>query len=233
MNHFGEASPTTMLALLEEAAAEHCYVIDYSLYQLMNQNIGWVLVSGIIKMERYPRYKEKITIRTWLSNYSAIRGLRENIIYDGRGEVIGRARGLWVFFDIARRRPIRILEDIKNKWSSFEQNSLDYNINRKIKALNEAELIKEYEVNRFDVDTNQHVNNIRYFHWVMDSIPEEMIDHYDLHIIDGRFIGEAHYGDDVVSLTHTGEIPNSFQHTIKTKEEQKICATAISHWRKR
>jgi len=45
MNKFGEASPTTILALLEETAADHCYSINHSLYDLMLQNIGWVLVS--------------------------------------------------------------------------------------------------------------------------------------------------------------------------------------------
>jgi medium-chain acyl-[acyl-carrier-protein] hydrolase len=57
MNRFGEASPTIMLALLEEAAAEHCYAIDHSLYQLLDRNIGWVLSSGLLRMERFPRYK--------------------------------------------------------------------------------------------------------------------------------------------------------------------------------
>ncbi|MCL2374863.1 MAG: hypothetical protein FWC65_06440, partial [Treponema sp.] len=48
MNRYGEASPVTMLKLLEETAAEHCHSIDYCLYNLERQNIGWVLVSGTI-----------------------------------------------------------------------------------------------------------------------------------------------------------------------------------------
>ena len=39
MNKFGEASPTTILTLLEETAADHCYSIDHSLYDLIDQNI--------------------------------------------------------------------------------------------------------------------------------------------------------------------------------------------------
>ena len=112
MNNFGEASPTTILALLEETAADHCYSIDYSLYDLQKQNIGWVLLSGVIRMERYPIYKEKIIIRTWLSTYSSIRGFRENLLYDENRNIIGRSRGLWLFFDTKRRRPIQILDKI-------------------------------------------------------------------------------------------------------------------------
>lgn len=42
MNFLGEATPTAILALLEEAAADHCYDINYSLYDLLDHNIGWV-----------------------------------------------------------------------------------------------------------------------------------------------------------------------------------------------
>jgi hypothetical protein len=57
MNKFGEASPTAILTLLEETAADHCYSINHSLYDLENQNVGWVLLSGVIEMDRYPLYK--------------------------------------------------------------------------------------------------------------------------------------------------------------------------------
>ena len=67
MNKLGEASPITMLTLLQETAAEHCYMAGHSLYDLMSQNLGWVLLSGAMQMDRYPHYKEKIIIRTWIS----------------------------------------------------------------------------------------------------------------------------------------------------------------------
>ena len=49
MNKFGEASPAIMLALLEEAAAEHCFSINCGLYDLIKKDIGWVLLSGVMK----------------------------------------------------------------------------------------------------------------------------------------------------------------------------------------
>ncbi|WP_207778437.1 acyl-ACP thioesterase domain-containing protein [Balneicella halophila] len=64
MNKFGVATPSSILVLLEEAVAEHCNAIDYSLYQLEAQKIGWVLYSGFVQIVRYPKYKEKIRIKT-------------------------------------------------------------------------------------------------------------------------------------------------------------------------
>jgi acyl-ACP thioesterase len=235
VNEFGIASPTTILTLLEETAADHCFSIDHSLYQLKKENVGWVLFSGIIQMHRYPSYKEKIKIRTWLSEYSTVKGFRENIIYDAQENIIGGARGLWVFFDIERRRPVKIPEEIKEKWSNRNEESICYNISKKIKPIEKADFQLKFKVNRYDTDMIKHVNNIRYLQWVIETIPDEIVDNYYMYSIDGRFTGEAHYGQTIDSLTKNeknGMNEKSFMHTIKNAETNKVCATAKTIWKK-
>lgn len=232
MNKSGEASPTTILTLLEETAADHCYSINNSLYDLEKQNAGWILRSGVLQMDRYPVYKEKIIIRTWLSGYSAIKGFRENLIYDEHDNIIGKAKGLWVFFDINRRRPIRIYDEIREKWSSCNEESIRIDITKKIEAIDSANYMHEFNIKRFDTDMNKHVNNIRYLQWVIESIPEDIVNNYYLHSINGRFIAEAQYGDTILSLTNEDDNDNSFIHTIKVKSSNKVCATAKTVWKK-
>ena len=232
MNHLGLATPTTILALLEETAADHCYDINHSLFDLVEKNIGWVLVSGALQMDRYPNYKEKITIKTWLSSYSTIKGYRENIIFDANQNIIGRAKGLWVFFDIENRKPLPIFNEIKEKWSYYSEESIDVNIKKKIPAIEDPIYTKSFKVNRFDTDMNKHVNNIRYLQWVIESIPEDIVNNYYLHKIDGRFLAEAQYEDKVVSLTNSNGDATSFVHTIKVKGNNKVCATAKTFWKK-
>jgi acyl-ACP thioesterase len=82
MNKHGEASPTTILTLLEETASDHCLSINHGLFELFQQQIGWVLVSGVIEMYRYPKHKENIRLQTWLSTYTLVKGIRENLIFD-------------------------------------------------------------------------------------------------------------------------------------------------------
>ncbi|SDR93745.1 Acyl-ACP thioesterase [Polaribacter sp. KT25b] len=232
MNKLGFATPTIILGLLEETAAEHCFSINYSLFDLFKKNIGWILVSGVFQMDRYPNYKEIITIRTWLSKYTSITGYRENIIYDENQNIIGKAKGLWVFFDIEKRKPIPIFNQIKEKWSCFINESISSDIKKKINSIDFADYLKQFRVNRYDTDMNKHVNNIRYLQWVIESIPENISENYYLHKIDGRFIAEAQYGDTVLSLTKKLETENSFAHTIKIEGNNKVCATAKTLWKK-
>jgi medium-chain acyl-[acyl-carrier-protein] hydrolase len=233
MNKHGEASATTMLTLLEETASDHCSAIGHGLFDLFAKNIGWILVSGFMQIDRYPKHKEKITIKTWLSSYSTVKGFRENIIYDAQNNIIGRAKGLWLFFDIEKRKPIEILEDIKQQWQFYPEESIAKNIVAKIPAINNAKYIEEFSVHRFDIDMNNHVNNIKYLHWVMESMPAEILDNYYLHSIDGRFLQEANLGDTLISYTENRDSETEFVHTIKIKESEKVCATARTVWVKR
>jgi len=184
-------------------------------------------------MDRYPLYKENITIRTWLSKYSTIRAIRENIIFDEQGNIIGRAKGLWLFFDIKRRKPIRIFDDIKKKWTCFPEESIVNDINKKIKAVDSAKYSDKFQVHRFDIDSNKHVNNVKYLQWLIESIPDEIIDNYFLHIIESRFIAEAHYGHIIKSFTEHDNSYNAFIYTIKDLDSKKVCATAKTVWKKR
>lgn len=233
MDKSGYASPTTILTLLEETAADHCHSINTSLYHLREQNIGWVLISGIINMERYPTYKEKIVIRTWLSDYTFIKGTRENIIYDEQKNIIGRAKGLWVFFDIKKRRPVQIFNSIKEKWSLSPTESIRHDITGKMEVNDSGSNIRKFDVNLHDIDMYMHLNNIKYFQWVMDSMDEEVVDNCYLASIEGRFIAEAKNGDTVLSLTKKGLSDNSFLHVIKVQDSTKVCATAKSLWKKK
>ena len=233
MDKSGDTSPTTILTLLEETAAEHCYAIDHSLYDLKKQDIGWVLLSGIIQMDRYPTYKEKIIIRTWMSSYSFIKGIRENIIYDEQDNIIGRAKGLWVFFDIKRRRPVQIFNDIKEKWSYCNEESIKHNMAINIEVNESESYVKKYDVNRFEIDMYKHLNNIRYLQWAIDSIDEDIIDNCCLSSIEGRFVAEVKYDDTIMSLTKKDINDNSFVHAIINQESKKICAIAKTVWKKK
>ncbi|WP_369403702.1 acyl-[acyl-carrier-protein] thioesterase [Geofilum rubicundum] len=162
-----------------------------------------------------------------------MRGIRENLIYDAKGCIIGKAKGLWVFFDIKRKRPVQIFDDIIEKWGTFEEECINHDISTKIETIDSGAYAKEFQINRFDVDTNLHVNNIRYLQWMIESMPKDITDNYDLSYIDGRFIAEALYGDTILSYSEMDVNDHSFAHTIKTKGNNKDCATARTKWRER
>jgi len=225
MNKHGVASPTAILTLLEETAADHSFDIDYSLYNLERQNIGWVLVSGTIDMVRYPKYKEKITIRTWISKYSLVKGHRENIIFDDSGTVIGKAKGIWVFYNIEKKRPVPIFDEIKLKWGVNPEVSREIDTD-KIKIIDNCEYQLEYDVQKSDVDNNKHVNNIRYFHWLIESLPDEITDNYFIKQINAKFYSSAEYGEKIRIYMEHESGQNIISHTMRSNVDDRLLVSA-------
>jgi acyl-CoA thioesterase FadM len=230
MDKHGLASPTALLALLEEAAADHCHAIGHGVYDLERRNIGWVLVSGTINMRGYPKYKEIVTIRTWLSKISSVRGYRENLILDAAGRVVGSAKGVWVFYDIQNRKPVPVYEDIKTKWG----------VNPEISAKIDAALINpvttgapvtEFDVYKADLDSNKHVNNIRYFHWLIESLPDETADECLLETVTAKFHSEAKYGEKIRVYVDGGPGDGTFTHVMKSSIDDRLLAAAHTKWR--
>jgi acyl-ACP thioesterase len=230
MNKHGVASPTAILTLLEETAAEHSFNIDYSLYSLERKNIGWVLVSGMIDMVRYPGYKEKITIRTWISKYSTVKGHRENIIFDDSGTAIGKAKGIWAFYDIEKKKPVPIFEEIKLKWGVNPEMCHDIDVGA-IKIINDLEYQKEYDIQKSDMDNNKHVNNIRYFHWLIESLSDEIRDNYFLRQINAKFYSGAIYGEKIRVMEQAIK-QNIFSHTMRSSLDNRLLATAYTAFEK-
>ncbi|MCK7516879.1 MAG: thioesterase [Ignavibacteriales bacterium] len=121
-----------------------------------------------------------------------------------------RSRGLWLFFDTKRRRPIQILDKILERWSFDEKVSIEHDIAKKIEPIDSSTNIKTFTVSRYDVDSYDHVNNIRYLYWLMESMPEDIANNFYLHSIDGRFMAEAQYGDTLISFTEKDKDDNFF-----------------------
>ena len=231
MNKYGMATPTTILTLLEESAADHCDAAGYSLYNLENQNIGWVLLSGVINMIRYPAYKETILIRTWLSKYSLVKGWRENIIFDNSGSIIGTAKGVWGFFDIAKKKPVPIFDEIKQRWGVNTGISGEIDLEA-VKPVDSGVCQAEYNVYKSDIDSNKHVNNIRYFHWLIESLPDEVQDNYILKTINARFFAEARYGEKIQIYIAHEDAKNTFLHTMKSNIDHRLFVAAHTVWEK-
>lgn len=233
LSQYEEATPMTMLRLLQETAGDHHFPIGENIIDLYRKNLGWVLLSGIMQFDRYPRYKEKVRIRTWMSQYKSIRGLRENQVLDEQGTVIGRSKGLWLFFDIEKRRPIPIPEKFRQGWGVNPESSIEFNPTQKLPKLNDGEFMDIIKVKKFDIDANKHVNNLRYFQWLIEVVPDKVMKENILYEIDGRFLNEANYGDQLLIYTKIIKMNREFYHTVFDLTKNKVCVTAHTIWKPR
>jgi acyl-ACP thioesterase len=217
MDSWGQATPLTILNLLEEAAFTHCDVSGWDIYRLRRNGFGWVLLRGSVQMTRYPCHRESFTVETWMSKARAFYGEREYLIRDSAGEVLCAARSLWIFYSLERKRPIPVLPEIVSAWAPEGTRSTEQDLVDVVSPGPEwIDLTRMYDVRGSDIDTNGHVNNVNYLEWALESVPREVHDGFQLMRVDGQYRKEVYYGERVSpaleSLSHDGS--PSFAHGV-------------------
>lgn len=189
-----EAILPAICDLLQEVAGNHARLLNFDITDLQEDKLTWVLRRLNIEMERFPNWREEITIQTWPSSGDGLRAYRDFIILDKHGQEIGHCLSYWLMMDVESRRPTRIPEKIMQMAPRETEHVLpvdkaDYpNIENPDQRLS-------FDVRKTDLDLNRHVNNVRYIEWSLACLPEDI----QINSFDIQFKAESVLGDTVTA----------------------------------
>lgn len=208
--------------LLQEVAGNHAQKLHFDITDLQQDKLTWVLHRLFVEMERYPDWRETITIKTWPSSGDGLRAYRDFLILDSEGEIIGKSLSYWLIMDIESRRPTRIPEKILSMAPKNIKHVLPVT-DGNFEDIERADATQTFDVRKTDLDLNNHVNNVRYIEWALSCLPGKA----EVSEIDIKFMAESVFGDTAVAeLQSTGD--GAFDHQITRVSDQKILAKAYS-----
>lgn len=199
---------------------------------MTERNLAWVFCKYDIKINRYPKYGEKIRVATNALGFKRFYALRSYEILDEEGNKIVEAIGIFLLIDINKRRAVRIPLYQYEFYGINEKEECDINVS-KLEKLKEEMYSKEFKVRYSDIDSNTHVNNVKYIEWALESVPVEILYNNNLVELNVIFEKECSYGDEIKSSCEVKE--NDEQYIILHKIENvegKELTTLISKWDK-
>ena len=172
-NPNGYLKYTDLCNLIQLTAAAHSELGGISFFDMQAFNQAWVLSRMRIEITELPKWKDVITINTWINSLENSRSIRAiEVILNGR-KIIG-SETFWVVFNTKIRRP----EELKLPISHFElfqkRKATDISLS-KIIVEDSVEKINEKEVVLSDIDIVNHVNNVKYLEWCLDYVTPELI----------------------------------------------------------
>ena len=235
INQYQEATSITILKYLEEAAICHSESVGLGIGKLKAEGIGWVLNRWFVNIDEYPVWNEKVIIETWPSKFERFYATREFSISNSRGKAIGRARALWVFLNIEKKRPMRIPAEFGEAYSVDSLSTVEGSF-REIESVSDLEFKKEFQVRRSDIDTNDHVNNTKYVEWILEAIPQDVYENFTLSTLEVLYKKEIGYGFNICSLCKSIKLDNSsreYGHSIYSKDNVTELTLARTLWKKR
>lgn len=187
-------------------------------------NCAWVFYKYDISMYRYPVFGETIAITTQPVGFKKFYGLRKYFIKDEAGNLIGEALALFFLINIEKRRPMRIQ---KEQYDFYGVNGdVNYDISMdKINRVDEEQYQKQFQIRYSDIDSNKHVNNVKYVEWAMEAVPIEIVNNYELRRIKVTFEKETTYGENICASATISKVDDNnlkSYHIIKNSEGTEL-----------
>jgi len=190
-----QATPMTLLYYLEDAAIAHSESVGYGVAHIKAEGLAWILNRWHLQMDRYPRLGETIILETWPSSFERFYATREFLIRNVAEEIIGRATSLWIFYNMATKRPCRIPSEFKEAYGLDPLRAVEDPFDP-LDAMGEVtgEGEQDFLVRRSDIDTNGHVNNANYLQWMLEVVPEDIYKNHQLASLEIQYKKETTYG---------------------------------------
>ena len=159
---------------LIQIAWRHAEQLGWGVEELHKHNLVWVLSGLQLELDEYPKWRETITIETWPKGINRLFYLRDFLIKNNQGKVIGRATSNWILIDIEKRRPkLHQLDDEVFKANLDRHAIADLLPN--LKPEGDIENTTGFTVRFSDVDINQHLTTTRYIDWMFDTYTPDQI----------------------------------------------------------
>ena len=139
--------------------------IDFQL----SHGCTWVFYKYDIKIHKYPKYREKINVTTIPVGFKKFYAFRKYLITNEEGELLAEAMALFFLINIEKRRPARILKEQYKMYGADGDmdKALDMD---KVQKMEREDYYKEFQIRYSDIDSNTHVNNVKYIEWAIESV---------------------------------------------------------------
>ncbi len=191
---FGYAKPSVLLYLVQEAAGEHCALLNVDRAHLSGKHLFWAVTRTRVQVTRLPRLGEAVTVKTWPMPTTRVAYPRSVVAYDADGKELFRSITLWVLMDEQTRA--MVLPGKSGVMVDGTLTGLELAVPHAIAARPMASTCRR-QVGYSLLDQNGHMNNTRYMDWLDDLLPSAFHRQHRVQEFTLCYLNEAREQDEI------------------------------------
>lgn len=180
---------------LIDVATLHANAIDIGYSRLVTFGATWVLSRVTLEIERMPGVNEPYSLTTWVESVTRLYSERCFALTTADGEVIARARTMWIAINISTRRPTD-LTVIPNITAVINDRDPGVERRPRLKRVEGVGEVDRYRFRTCDIDFNRHVNSTRYVELLLNHWPVDFFDENRIVMFDIQYHHEALFGQE-------------------------------------
>ncbi len=204
---------TDLCNLFQLTAATHSELGGISFSDMQQFNQAWVLSRMRVEIIRLPKWKEKVTVKTWVQSLENSRSVRCLELYCGTEKLAG-CETFWAVFNTATRRPEALalphahFEKFPD-WKATQQPLSKINIPDSMTQL------VEHQVVLSDLDIVNHANSVKYLEWCLDTLDPKTILKQKITGFEMNYLKEVALGDHI-AICRNGNV-------FTVGKDKKVC----------
>jgi acyl-CoA thioesterase FadM len=167
----GMVAPATLLRYLEHIATLDSAARSFSHVWYETHGSAWVVRDMRLLLWDAPALADEVHLATWLSGYRRVQATREYCIWrEQEKRLIARAQGRWAYVDRERGLPVRIPDDLIERFGVAGHAMPLRSINQTRSAQGDIGSEITLVARSYEADTQQHINNTIYMDWLSEAL---------------------------------------------------------------
>ena len=218
----------TFFDYLGETADSHIRKLGASIQDLMEKNLLWVLVGYHLKVDRYPRAGETVTVNTWYPGRQERFYLRDFEVYGNDGKRIAAATTSWALIDAVKRRPVSNDDGLPDL-PVLDRRAVEGGMEH-LPPVDSPRNGDPFTVPSSCLDMYRHVNHVFYIQWALDSVSPGIEKGILPSSIEAVFKAEAVAGDRLIAGIGPGGEEGTWLHSIIREGDGKEVTRLRTKW---
>ncbi len=186
---------TDLCNLLQLTAAAHSELGGISFSDMQEFNQAWVLSRMRVEITELPKWKDTLTIKTWINTLENSRSVRALEVYVNGIKIVG-SETFWAVINTEKRRPEALALPFGH-FEIFPEHKATEKSFSKIQLIDDKEYVFNKVVVLSDLDIVNHVNNVKYLEWCLDFVPSGLILNQKIDSFEMNFLKELYLKDRV------------------------------------
>lgn len=186
---------TELCNLLQLTAGYHAEHGGLSFTDMQLHDQAWVLSRMRVEIEELPKWRDVVTVKTWIYDLQGSRSIRALEMYIGDKKIAGSVT-YWAVFNTKLRKAeaLALPHEHFEKYPEREATAESF---KKVNLQRESTLVTQKKVLLSDLDIVFHANNVKYLEWCLDYIDHRPILKQQLLSFDMNYMRELMLGDTI------------------------------------
>lgn len=226
----GHPSMSMLLSMFSMVSDAHIIFLGMNTDLIQKTGGAWVVTNyeGTLSKQQ-PVFGDQVVLGTRALEHNRFFASREFWLRSLSGVEYARVKAMFVFMNLTTRKMESIPEQLIAPFHTKATKRIT-RLRRPNELTTGQRVEANYQVRYFDIDVNHHVNNARYFDWLLAPLEREFLQQHRVAKFAIQYSQEVRPHELVTSIGsyhHNGQ-PIESEHQIKVGD--RVCTTADFSW---